>query len=295
MLTQRRFLFDGEDDGTRWAIPVIVRQRHGDLTKEDRLLLDGDEAMVVLLDPEAFVVVNAGSHGFYRVAYDADLLARLTGPALDELSTPERYSLVDDTWSAVVAGALDATRSSASRRASRASASCPSGRCCSTGCAGAGGSSTATSGSASRPSSASWSRRRSTSSAGTGGPTTTTSRPSCGARRSAPWPCSGTTAPPRSAPAPCTRQAEADPASVDPEIAAAALGVVAATGTDADYERCLASYLNAPNPQEQQRYLFALAEFPEVNQMTRTLTFALRARRQDPGRAVPAAGLHRQP
>ena len=35
-------------------------------------------------------------------------------------------------------------------------------------------------------------------------------------------------------------QAEADPASVDPEVAAAALGVVAAIGTDADYERCLA-------------------------------------------------------
>ena len=44
VLTQRRFLFDGEDDGSRWAIPVIVRQRLGDVTKEDRLLLDGDEA-----------------------------------------------------------------------------------------------------------------------------------------------------------------------------------------------------------------------------------------------------------
>ena len=56
----------------------------------------------------AVVVVNAGSHGFYRVAYEGELLERLTGPALAELSTPERYSLVDDAWSAVVAGALEA-------------------------------------------------------------------------------------------------------------------------------------------------------------------------------------------
>jgi len=78
-LTQRRFLFDGDDDGSRWAIPVIVRQRLGDVTKEDRLLLDGDEARVAALDPAAVVVVNAGSHGFYRVAYEDELLERLTG------------------------------------------------------------------------------------------------------------------------------------------------------------------------------------------------------------------------
>ena len=37
-----------------------------------------------------------------------ELLARLTGPSLASLSTAERYSLVDDAWSAVVAGELDA-------------------------------------------------------------------------------------------------------------------------------------------------------------------------------------------
>jgi len=55
---------------------------------------------------DALVVANAGAHGFFRVEYDAALLARLSGPALATLSTAERYSLVDDAWASVVAGRL---------------------------------------------------------------------------------------------------------------------------------------------------------------------------------------------
>ena len=76
--------------------------------QEVKVLLDGDEATVPLLDADAVVVVNSGAHGFYRVAYD-DALRRTGGRrAQRELSTVERYSLVDDTWAAVVAGSTDA-------------------------------------------------------------------------------------------------------------------------------------------------------------------------------------------
>ena len=37
------------------------------------VLLDGDEARVPLADPTAPIVVNAGGHGFFRVAYDDEL------------------------------------------------------------------------------------------------------------------------------------------------------------------------------------------------------------------------------
>ena len=148
VLSQRRFLFDGEDDGTRWAIPVIVRQRHGDLTKEDRLLLDGDDAVVgAPATPTRSVVVNAGQPRLLpRRLRRRTSSRRLPAPTLDQLSTPERYSLVDDTWSAVVAGALDAASFVPVRPGlRRPSGSCRSGRCSSTGCAGAVASSTATS------------------------------------------------------------------------------------------------------------------------------------------------------
>jgi puromycin-sensitive aminopeptidase len=123
VLRQRRFLFgDGlREDGTpvpeaRWAIPVQVRQVAGEGAASDgmssaqevKVLLDGDEATVPLLDADAVVVVNSGAHGFYRVSYDDALRARVAGAAQRELSTVERYSLVDDTWAAVVAGSTDA-------------------------------------------------------------------------------------------------------------------------------------------------------------------------------------------
>jgi puromycin-sensitive aminopeptidase len=69
-------------------------------------------------------------------------------------------------------------------------------------------------------------------------------------------------------------RAVADPTSVDPEIAAAAVSVVAAMGTDADYDRFVDAYRNAVTPQEQLRYLYALAEFPERAHMERTTELA---------------------
>ena len=57
---------------------------------------------------DAVVVVNAGGHGFVRVAYDDALRARLVGDAVSQLTTIDRYNLVDDAWNAVVAGRLGA-------------------------------------------------------------------------------------------------------------------------------------------------------------------------------------------
>jgi puromycin-sensitive aminopeptidase len=105
VLSQRRFSFDPDDASTSlWAIPVTVRR--GGSTES--VLLDGDEVRIPLGDGP--VVVNAGGHGFYRVAYDSDLRDRLTTGALADMSTLERYNLVDDAWNAVVAGTLDAVQ-----------------------------------------------------------------------------------------------------------------------------------------------------------------------------------------
>ena len=52
--------------------------------------------------------MNAGGHGFYRVAYGPQLRDRLTDPAvLSTLAPLERYCLVDDAWSATVAGRIE--------------------------------------------------------------------------------------------------------------------------------------------------------------------------------------------
>src|SRR5262249_57004957 len=67
-----------------------------------------DEHTGDLNGPAAARVANVDANGFFRVEYDAALLARLAGPALAALTTAERYSLVDDAWASVVAGRLHA-------------------------------------------------------------------------------------------------------------------------------------------------------------------------------------------
>ena len=89
------------------SIPVHVRigSRHAD--RRDRFERAGHRARCP--SPDDLVVVNAGGHGFFRVAYGPELRARLADPAsLAQLDTLERYSLVDDAWAATVAGQMPA-------------------------------------------------------------------------------------------------------------------------------------------------------------------------------------------
>jgi puromycin-sensitive aminopeptidase len=70
-------------------------------------------------------------------------------------------------------------------------------------------------------------------------------------------------------------QAEASPGSVDAELVAAATSIVAATGDETWYDRLLAGYRAATNPQEQLRHLNALAEFDSEALMQRTCELAM--------------------
>ncbi len=106
VVSQRQFTFDNSPNATTWVVPVHVRI--GDTTT--KVLLDSPELRLPLSDASAVVVVNAGGPGFYRVEYSAELMQRITGDTLATLTTLERYNLVDDAWSAVVAGAMPASQ-----------------------------------------------------------------------------------------------------------------------------------------------------------------------------------------
>jgi aminopeptidase N len=66
-----------------------------------------------------------------------------------------------------------------------------------------------------------------------------------------------------------------DPTGVDAELAAAATSVVAATGDAADYEQMLARAESGGTPQEQLRHLYSLAEFDDEALVLRTCELAL--------------------
>ncbi len=111
-LEQRRFLSDpaaaAAPEETTWPVPLVIRFGHGERTTEQRILLREARAEVALeaeADPD-FFVANAGSTGFYRVAYDASGLAALVRN-LPRLASSERIQLLSDEWALVRAGERD--------------------------------------------------------------------------------------------------------------------------------------------------------------------------------------------
>ena len=108
-LQQQRFSFDNTAYNTLWITPIHLRNGQSSANSaESKVLLSTAEMLVNLPHPNDPIVVNAQGHGFYRVAYSPELLQRLNASTIRGLSVIERYNLVDDSWNSVVAGRLEA-------------------------------------------------------------------------------------------------------------------------------------------------------------------------------------------
>jgi puromycin-sensitive aminopeptidase len=116
-LTQRRFRYarDGGTDGVgrtdgpgHWSVPVAVESGGEATVTIDRLLLDREPLEIEPPAGTSWVNANAGAHGFYRVRYAAPLFTALLDH-LGELTPLERYALVDDTWASVLAATTPAS------------------------------------------------------------------------------------------------------------------------------------------------------------------------------------------
>lgn len=103
ILSQTPFRYDGRATGS-WQIPIAVAitPSDGEMYVERRLL-HRDPVDIELSDPNALLVVNAGGWGFYRMAYDQTLAARLS-QHLARLTALERFQLLDDAWATMLAG-----------------------------------------------------------------------------------------------------------------------------------------------------------------------------------------------
>jgi len=109
-LSQRRFTYlSGEgDDGEVWQVPVMLRVgvRGGIVMRT--VLLEGRETRVNMPGRVDWAIVNAGGHGFYRVHYAPDLLRKLTR-RLGGVGAIERFNLVNDAWAGALAGSIPLT------------------------------------------------------------------------------------------------------------------------------------------------------------------------------------------
>jgi puromycin-sensitive aminopeptidase len=108
--SQRRYVPSLPDDDTTWPVPLLVRQTKPDGSSvTDAVLIEAEGAALPLLAPDAVVVANAGGFSFVRVWYDDALWSRLSSVVQDQLDPLERYALIDDSWAAVVVGTAQAS------------------------------------------------------------------------------------------------------------------------------------------------------------------------------------------
>ena len=104
--SQERMTYVGGDPTSDdlWVAPVLFRwQAEGGEPVTDRILVDQASATVTLPSSPDWLVANANSTGFMRVAYSPDQLDRLAEVAIDELSAVERYAVLDDAYAALLA------------------------------------------------------------------------------------------------------------------------------------------------------------------------------------------------
>jgi puromycin-sensitive aminopeptidase len=274
VLRQQRFTFDddalGEDAATTWLVPVHVRSGG----TETRILLGDDPATVDLADPDAPIVVNAGGHGFYRVAYDGVLRARLAGEVLASLDTLERYNLVDDAWNEVIGGRLAAAEFLAFVQGFGGERELAVWQAIVVGLRGLG----RLLGDDGFP------LFQARVAALVGPVVAELGEPADGEddlRAKLRGLLTATLANLGGDPATQARarelydRNESQPGSVDPELAAAATSIVAASGDEATYERLLDAYRSASTPQDQLRHLNALAEFDSEELLLRTCDLAM--------------------
>ena len=104
-LSQQRFFYLPPDrpQPQLWHVPIRLRVKTAKGEETHRLLLTERETTINLSSPVEWSLVNDGGSGFFRACYAADLLKALTVNAR-QLKPIERFGLVSDLWAATVAG-----------------------------------------------------------------------------------------------------------------------------------------------------------------------------------------------
>jgi puromycin-sensitive aminopeptidase len=276
VLSQQRFTF-GDDTtpgvgelGSGAATVFVVPLHVSNGGVDSKVLLEGDEMRIDLADASAAVVVNAGGHGFVRVAYDQALRSRLVGATLEQLTVVDRYNLIDDAWNAVVAGRLHAQDFLEFAAGFGEERELAVWQAIGVGLRGVGrlldgDAYEAFQGRVRRLVAPALDRLGWEPAAGEDDLTSKLRGVLVGML--------AVLGDDPDAQVRC-RSIFESPDGVDPELVAAATNVVAAFGTHVDFDRFLAGFRTAATPQEQLRYLYALGEFPDAGLIERACELA---------------------
>lgn len=108
-LAQRRFTYLAKRPAgrvQRWRIPVQLRVTAGGRSDSRRVLLKAASLQLKVPERVESVLLNEGGHGFYRVHYEPALLRRLVELGPGGLAPIERFNLINDAWASTVAGLM---------------------------------------------------------------------------------------------------------------------------------------------------------------------------------------------
>lgn len=113
-ISQQRFSYLSDEPSSpaqdqRWQIPLQIRITAGGKATTSRMLLTEKDTTVPLPKGWESVLLNEGGHGFYRVRYAPDLLNRLLNAGINGLAATERFNLINDAWATTVAGLMPLT------------------------------------------------------------------------------------------------------------------------------------------------------------------------------------------
>ena len=110
LLTQSIFRYLQYEDTPepKWHVPVFLRAGTKNGTVNKTILLTERQQRVEVADVD-WAVVNAGGHGYYRVRYNSELVSSLRRQLQESLSAVERFNLVNDTWATTLAGLTSLT------------------------------------------------------------------------------------------------------------------------------------------------------------------------------------------
>ena len=276
--------------GKRWLVPVLMRSVGGGDRGEEPDGDDGHVVRVLLTESAAplapasgggVALLNAGGWGVYRVAYRPDVRARLA-EHLEALTALERFDLLSDTWALVLSGQAElgellalAARLGDDEEPETYHATISALRLCDRIADDADRPEVEAAAQdllGPRAAALGWDPRE-----GEGERVPTL--------RALLVETLGTTGGTQEVRTEAARRFAARCAgngSIDANLEAAVLAVVADLGRESDYDAVLDRYRHPANPQEERRHLFVLGSFADLGLCRRTFELALgEVRRQD--------------
>jgi puromycin-sensitive aminopeptidase len=108
ILKQKRFYYLADTSGEElYHVPILLKAKlaDSDTMVEKRILLNESEFMISFEQKVEWILINAGGSGFYRVNYSHSLMEELKSN-LQALSTLERFNLASDQWALAINGTI---------------------------------------------------------------------------------------------------------------------------------------------------------------------------------------------